>query len=92
MSDSGSGVGGAVSTAQQQKKAAKLAAQANDPSLPLDPVERERVLAERKKAQQVVKKAQAQKRKEKKRLEQQQAHDLSVGTPGSSGVSTPKWA
>ncbi|GAA5942113.1 hypothetical protein JCM3775_007405 [Rhodotorula graminis] len=92
MSDGGSGVGGAVNTAQQQKKAAKLAAQANDPSLPLDPVERERVLAERKKAQQVVKKAQAQKRKEKKRLEQQQALDLSVGTPGSSGVSTPKWA
>ncbi|BGP39914.1 Transcription factor spt20 [Rhodotorula kratochvilovae] len=94
MSDSGSGIGGAVSTAQQQKKAAKLAAQANDPSLPLDPVERERVLAERRKAQQVQKKAQAQKRKEKKRLEQQVAQqglDLTVGTPGSSGVGTPKW-
>lgn len=89
MSDSGSGIGGQVNTAQQQKKVAKLGV--NDPGLPLDSVERERVLAERKKAQQVQKKAQAQKRKEKKRLEQQ-GHDLSVGTPGSSGVSTPKWA
>ncbi|GAA6050189.1 hypothetical protein JCM3770_000445 [Rhodotorula araucariae] len=90
MSDSGSGIGGAVSTAQQQKKAAKLAAQANDPSLPLDPVERERVLAERRRVQQVQKKAQAQKRKEKKRLEQH-ALDLTVGTPGSSAAGTPKW-
>ncbi|GAA6002229.1 Spt20p [Rhodotorula paludigena] len=91
MSDSGSGVSTAVNTAAQQKKVAKLAAQANDPTLPLDPVERERVLAERKKAQAQQKKAQAQKRKEKKRLEQQQANDLSVGTPASSGVGTPRY-
>ncbi|CEQ40344.1 SPOSA6832_01980, partial [Sporobolomyces salmonicolor] len=98
MSDGGSTMSGSVvSTAVQQKKAKKLAAQAaadaNDPTLPADPVERERVLAERKKQQAALKKVQAQKRKEKKRLEAAQAaqgQDLQVGTPGSNAVGTPQ--
>ncbi|GAA6002346.1 hypothetical protein JCM10207_001075 [Rhodosporidiobolus poonsookiae] len=81
MSDSGSvagsTAGAGINTAQQQKKAKKLAAEMADPSLAaMDPAERKR-------------KAQAAKRKEKKRLEQQAA-DLQVGTPGSSTVGTPR--
>lgn len=86
MSDSGSAIGGPVNTAAQQKKAAQLAGQVQDPA------ERERAILEKKRIQQQQKRAQAARRKERKKQEQEQARlagDLQVGTPGSSAAGTP---
>ncbi|BGP02618.1 Transcription factor spt20 [Rhodotorula toruloides] len=86
MSDSGSAIGGAINTAAQQKKAAQLAGQVQDPA------ERERAILEKKRIQQQQKRAQAARRKERKKQDQEQARlagDLQVGTPGSSAAGTP---
>lgn len=84
----------ASAAAQQNKKAKKLAAQqlaeANDPTLPLDPVEREKELDKRKKAALTKKRAEAKLRKERKASQQAaalQANDLQVGTPTASNGS-----
>ncbi|GAA6060514.1 hypothetical protein JCM10212_005595 [Sporobolomyces blumeae] len=95
LSDGGaSTMSGSTSTAAQHKKAKKLAQQAhtetNDPTLPLDPVERDKVLQERRKAASALKKQQSLKKKEKKRAEQHsQSHQADLQVGGSGGAGTP---
>lgn len=86
---SGYGMGAQQPSKKAKKLAAQQLAEQNDPTLPLDPIEREKELDKRRKAALTRKRADAKIRKERKAAQQaaqMQANDLQVGTPNSGSL------
>ena len=90
--DSGAAALAAAGSKTAKKLAAQALADANDPTLPMDPAAREAELEKRKKAALVKKRADAKIRKEKKAAAAAAAaaaNDLQVGGSGSLKIALP---